>query len=101
MLLPTEGLYLHAATLATGKRDEMNPVERAVLYATAIQTGLRQNERRGSTKAHLSLPAGGCDPWSLRCCDDGGIKAKTVYPLMPASWPASEFWKPDKVLAHS
>jgi hypothetical protein len=31
--------------------------------------------------------------------DTRGIKAKTVYPPMPASWPAGERWEPDKVFA--
>ena len=31
--------------------------------------------------------------------DTRGIKAKTVYPPMAASWPARECWEPDKVLA--
>jgi hypothetical protein len=29
--------------------------------------------------------------------DTRGIKAKTVYPPMPASWPAGECWEPDKI----
>jgi hypothetical protein len=28
-----------------------------------------------------------------------GIKAKTIYPPMPGSWPANETWVPDKVFA--
>jgi hypothetical protein len=28
-----------------------------------------------------------------------GIKAKTIYPMMPAAWPANEAWLPDKVFA--
>jgi hypothetical protein len=31
--------------------------------------------------------------------DTRGIKAKTVYPPMPPSWPASECAEPDKVFA--
>jgi hypothetical protein len=31
--------------------------------------------------------------------DTKGIKAKTIYPPMPASWPSSETWMPDKVFA--
>jgi hypothetical protein len=31
--------------------------------------------------------------------DTRGIKAKTVYPPMPATWPAGECWEPDKVFA--
>lgn len=55
MLLPAEWPYLRAATLASGPRDGMNPLERVTLYALAIQTGLRQNELRSVTKADLFL----------------------------------------------
>jgi hypothetical protein len=46
MLTPAEWPYVRAATLTSGPRDEMNPLERVALYATAIQTGLRSNELR-------------------------------------------------------
>jgi integrase len=55
MLTPAEWPYLRAATLTSGPRDGMNPLERAALYATAIQTGLRSNELRSLTKADLFL----------------------------------------------
>ena len=55
MLLPSEWPYLHAATLASGIRDGMSPLERAAIYATAIQTGLRSAELRSLAKADLFL----------------------------------------------
>lgn len=55
MLLPVEWPYLRSATMTSGERQGMNPVERAALYAVAIQTGLRQNELRSITKADLFL----------------------------------------------
>ena len=56
MLLPAEWPYLRAATLASGPRDGMNPLERVALYATAIQTGLRSNGVAVSlTKSDLYL----------------------------------------------
>ncbi len=55
MLLPTEWPYLRAATLASGQREGMSPIDRVALYAVAIQTGLRSNELRSLTKPHLSL----------------------------------------------
>ena len=55
MLLPTEWPYLRAATLSSGPRDGMNPLERVALYAVAIQTGLRSSELRSLTKADLFL----------------------------------------------
>jgi integrase len=55
MLLPTEWPCLRAATLASGPRNGMNPLERVALYAVAIQTGLRSAEVRSVTKADLFL----------------------------------------------
>jgi integrase len=55
MLLPTEWPYLRGATLSSGMRDGMNPLERAAMYATAIQTGLRSAELRSLTKSDLFL----------------------------------------------
>ena len=55
MLLPTEWPYLQAATLTSGPRDDMKPLERVALYALAIQSGLRSNELRSLTKADLFL----------------------------------------------
>ncbi len=55
MLLPAEWPYLRAATLASGPRGGMNPLERVALYAVAIQTGLRSGELRSLTKADLFL----------------------------------------------
>ena len=55
MLTPAEWPYVRAATLTSGPRDEMNPLERVALYGTAIQTGLRSNELRSLSKADLFL----------------------------------------------
>jgi integrase len=55
MLLPAEWSYLRAAALTSGPREGMNPLERVVLYAVAIQTGLRSAELRSLTKADLFL----------------------------------------------
>lgn len=55
MLTPAEWPYVRAATLASGLHSGMNPLERVVLYAVAIQTGLRSNELRSLTKADLFL----------------------------------------------
>jgi integrase len=55
MLTPAEWPYLRAATLTSGLRDGVNPLERVALYATAIQTGLRSAELRSITKADLFL----------------------------------------------
>lgn len=55
MLLPEEWPWLRAATLASGQRHGMTPLERIALYAVAIQTGLRSPELRSLVKADLFL----------------------------------------------
>jgi len=55
MLLPAEWPYLRAATIADGRREGMTPIERAAIYALAIQTGLRSAELRSLTKADMFL----------------------------------------------
>jgi integrase len=64
MLLPAEWPYLRAATLASGAREAMSPLDRVALYATAIQTGLRSSELRSLTKADLFLAS---DKPFVRC----------------------------------
>jgi integrase len=55
MMTPAEWPYVRAATLTSGPRDGMNPLERVALYAVAIQTGLRSAELRSLTKSDLFL----------------------------------------------
>ena len=56
MLLHDEWRELRKTTLAEGEeRYGMMPVERILLYCTAIQSGLRQNELRSLTHANLFL----------------------------------------------
>jgi site-specific recombinase XerD len=47
--------WLDTTTRQAGIRFGMSGLERALLYATAIQTGLRSNELRALTRASLSL----------------------------------------------
>jgi hypothetical protein len=44
-----------------------------------------------------SMPPVGKSLWRKRCKDGSrvGVKAKTLYPPTPASWPAGEEWPPD------
>jgi len=64
MLLPTEWPYLKAATLKSGPRNGISPIERITLYETAIQTGLRSAELRSLKKVDLFLA--GDKPY-IRC----------------------------------
>ncbi len=67
MLLPAEWPCLYAATISSGVRNGMPPLERVALYATAIQTGLRSGELRSLTRADLFLA--GDQPF-VRCGAD-------------------------------
>ncbi len=54
MLLPEEWPWLRSAILAENvEREGMSAGERVLLYATAIQTGLRLNELRSLTRRRL------------------------------------------------
>ena len=55
ILLPEEWLWLRPSTLGGSDRFGMNVAERVILYAVAIQTGLRQNELRNLTRGNLFL----------------------------------------------
>ncbi len=58
MLLPEEWDWLRVVTLAEGvERFGMESRERVLLYATAIQTGLRSGELRSLTRGRLYLDA--------------------------------------------
>lgn len=71
MLLPDEWEWLRTVTLAEGaERFGMLAPERVLLYATAIQTGLRSNELRSLTRGRLFL--GGDLPYIT--CKAGSTK---------------------------
>jgi len=56
MLLPDEWQWVRSVTLAEGvERFGMTAAERALLYTTAIQTGLRSGELRSLTRGRLFL----------------------------------------------
>ena len=56
MLLPDEWGWLRSVTLADNRqRNGMEAQERVLLYATAIQTGLRSGELRSLTRGRLYL----------------------------------------------
>ena len=57
MLLPSEWHWLRAITNHGRERYGMTGPERMLLYATAIQTGLRSNECRSLTRGRLFLDA--------------------------------------------
>ena len=55
MLLPAEWPWIRSTTLTGGTRYDLVPEERVLLYAVAIQTGLRSNELRSLTRGQLFL----------------------------------------------
>ncbi len=55
MLLPKEWRWLHSTTIEGSERDCMTGLERMLLYAVAIQTGLRAGELRSLTRGRLFL----------------------------------------------
>lgn len=55
MLLAEEWTYLDRATRTGPEREGVSGTERAMLYAVAIQTGLRANELRPLTVSRLHL----------------------------------------------
>ncbi len=55
ILLPEEWPWLRSTTAASGTRCGMSGPERVLLYATAIQSGLRSNEMRSLRQARLFL----------------------------------------------
>jgi len=69
-LLQDEWGWLRRATLARVDRWGMSGPERVLLYAVAIQTGLRSNELRSLTRGRLFLDLGGpyitCKPASTK-----------------------------------
>ena len=58
MLLPDEWQWLEAVTMQSPPCYGMTGSERALLYAVAIQTGLRQSELRALTRGRLHLAGG-------------------------------------------
>ena len=50
---------------------------------------------------NYQLPPVGRSLWHkvARDCDPRGIKAKTLYPQRPESWPKEDTWPPDKAFA--
>lgn len=70
MLLPEEWEWLRSTVMGSEPQRGMTGQERVLLYATAIQTGLRSGELRGLTRGRLFLSAD--DPYIT--CKAGSTK---------------------------
>ena len=111
-----EGLRIPRKFLVSRPPTELNPGERSdvswistesvdrageVVAAGGMDDGqFRQNPLVTLGHAYW-MPPVGKSLWRKRVRDGelAGIKAKTVYPPRPESWPAGDDWPPDKVLA--
>lgn len=74
MLLPEEWAWLRPVTAAGPERCGMTGAERAILYETAIQTGLRRGELESLTRGRLFLDA----DQPFLTCKAGSTKNKRV-----------------------
>src|SRR4051794_26446333 len=94
---------------------ELNPGERSDVSWISTESPDRVREvvvARGMDDSHFRgnplvtlqhayhLPPVGRSLWRKRVKDGpvAGIKAKTLYPARPESWPAASPWPPDQVL---
>ncbi len=69
-----EWKWLDSITRQSGERGGMRGIERALLYATAIQTGLRSGEMRSLTRGKLNLT----DATPFVIAKPGGTKNKKL-----------------------
>jgi hypothetical protein len=114
--LPRTPEYEYRKTLSLKAPTELNPGERSDVSWISTESVDRTGEvvrARGMddrqfqsnpivTLGHAyHLPPVGRSLWRRRVRDGRlfGIKAKTLYPPCPDSWPAGETWMPDKVFA--
>jgi hypothetical protein len=114
--VPREPAYAYRKAVVGRAPTELNPGERSDVSWISTEVVDRQGEvvrARGMNDAQFAanplvtlghaywLPPVGKSLWR-KVVKDGelrGIKAKTVYPARPGSWPGDDPWPPDKVLA--
>jgi hypothetical protein len=114
--LPKEKAYEYRRRTKQGMHTEVNPGERSDVSWITTEAVDRDTEvvlARGLNDSQFVLNpivtlnhAYGAAPvgkslWRKRYRDGDtvGIKAKTLYPDAPDTWPSSEVWPPDKVFA--
>lgn len=114
--LPRDRAYAYRKAVLAPAPTELNPGERSDVSWISTEAVDRQGEvvrAQGMDDRQFAanplvtlghaywLPPVGRSLWR-KVVRDGprlGIKAKTVYPPRPASWPAQDPWPPDQVLA--
>ena len=114
--LPQAKEYEYRKTVMPQAATELNPGQRSDVSWISTQAVDRANEvvlAQGMDDSQFAqnpivtlchayqMPPVGKSLWRKRIRDGStlGIKAKTLYPVQPASWPPSETWMPDKVFA--
>ena len=114
--LPQSKEYEYRKTVMPQAATELNPGQRSDVSWISTQAVDRANEvvlAQGMDDSQFAqnpivtlchayqMPPVGKSLWRKRIRDGStlGIKAKTIYPMQPASWPPSETWMPDKVFA--
>jgi hypothetical protein len=114
--LPHTKEYEYRKAVSTKAVTELNPGERSDVSWISTESVDRMGEiviARGMNDAQFQgnplvtlghaywMPPVGKSLWRkrVRNGDLVGIKAKTQYPPCPDSWPSSDPWPPDKVLA--
>ncbi len=114
--LPQSKEYEYRKSVMPQAATELNPGQRSDVSWISTQAVDRANEvvlAGGMDDSQFAqnpivtlchayqMPPVGKSLWRKRVRDGStlGIKAKTIYPAQPASWPPAETWMPDKVFA--
>ena len=114
--LPRTPEYEYRHLVTTKAPTEINPGERSDVSWISSESPDRTREvviAKGMDDAQFSsnpivtlghayyLPPVGKSLWRKRVRDGQriGVKAKTMYPARPDSWPAQDVWPPDQVFA--
>jgi hypothetical protein len=114
--LPSTDEYRYRHLVTTRAPTELNPGERSdvswittesvdrtgeVVRARGMNDGQFQANPLVTLGHSYSLPPVGRSLWRRRVKDGErqGVKAKTVYPARPETWPDGEKWAPDQVFA--
>ena len=115
--LPKSKEFEYRRRTKSAAPSELNPGERSDVSWITTETIDTDNEvviAKGMNDSQFALnpivtlshayynPPIGRSLWRKRVKDGDlvGIKAKTKYPEMPASWPEGETWPPDKVFGY-
>ena len=114
--LPSSSEYAYRKAVLPRAATELNPGERSDVswittqavdrfHEVVLSGGMDDSQFAQNPIVTLNhayqIPPVGRSLWRKRVRDGStlGIKAKTIYPPSPESWPAEETWMPDKIFA--